>query len=352
MTAAVQNALHDMAFYARELKKRLPPHVFRPVPARLLWMVPHLAVIASGIIVIALVRLHVAWYLVIGVAIGLSYACLGFVGHEILHGSVVRNRWLRDFFGGICMAAFNVGPLVWRRWHNTEHHAHTQEAGVDPDAMGTLEDYRERFGLRVLYRLAPWLRSLVTFMSFAIWFSVHGFLMFVRFLPQFRPRQRAMALAQLAGPLTLWLGLLLLLGPVKWTFAYVVPLLVANFVVMSYIATNHLLNPLTDVNDPLSNSLTVLTPRWVDVWHLNFSHHTEHHIFPMMSARYAPQVKRLAQQLWPDRYNAMPHWKALLTLWRTPRLYRDDSTLVDPHRNLAYPVLGRGLDPDDVRPLS
>ena len=93
-------------------------------------------------------------------------------------------------------------------------------------------------------------------------------------------------------PWTVWISLLFIMGPGKWLFAYVIPLLIANFIVMAYIATNHRLNPIVPVNDPLANCLSVTVPRWVDVLHFNFSYHTEHHLFPAMSSKYYPLVKK------------------------------------------------------------
>src|SRR5262249_57888348 len=45
---------------------------------------------------------------------------------------------------------------------------------------------------------------------------------------------------------------------------------VANALVMSCIATNHFLNLLTEVNDPLANTLSVTAPRWLERPHLDF----------------------------------------------------------------------------------
>lgn len=311
-------------------------------------MIPHLAVILAAMVCIVRYDLPVWLDLTASLLIGSSFAALGFLGHEVLHGSVIKNAFWRDTMGAVCFAQFTLGPKLWRKWHNVEHHGHTQFED-DPDAMGTLEDLRERPSLQVLYKLAPWLRSFLTFASFTFWFWFHAVLMFVRFVPQFNPRDRVVAIAQFLLPVAGWGTLLVWIGPRDFVFAYIIPFLVANFIVMSYIATNHLLNPLTPVNDPLANSLTVTKPRWMDVLHLNFSHHTEHHIFPSMNPKYAPKVKALAKELWPERYNEMPHWKALLTLWRTPRLYRENHELVDPGRQLVYPALGHGLDPDNVQ---
>jgi fatty acid desaturase len=132
----------------------------------------------------------------------------------------------------------------------------------------------------------------------------------------------------------------------------VLPLLLANFTVMSYIVTNHQLNPLATVNDPLATSLSVRVPRWVDILHLNFSHHTEHHLFPGLNPVHAPKVKALVKRLWPDRYHDMPHWRALWALWKTPRIYTHKVLLTDPVRGTAFPTLGHGLAPDKLAPVA
>jgi fatty acid desaturase len=153
---------------------------------------------------------------------------------------------------------------------------------------------------------------------------------------------------QLLLPWAGWISLLFIMGPAKWFFAYLLPLLIANFIVMAYIATNHRLNPLTDVNDPLANSLTVTLPRWVDVLHFNFSYHTEHHLFPGVSSKYYPLVKARIKEMWPERYHEMPMHKALKALWKTPRVYYNETEFIDPREQNLYNSLGHGLDPDQI----
>jgi len=335
------------ATYARELRRRLPARCFGPVPARLWWLVPHLAVIVLGIAWIGMDNL--GWLPSLGLALllGTSFASLGFLGHEVLHGSVVRTPWLSSLVGGICFAPFNIGPRLWRKWHNAEHHGHTQQPNRDPDTVEMVAMLEQRRALRVFFRVPLGVRSFLTFASFAGWFSFHSFQMLRRYYRGFG-RGRLVVLGQFLAPLSVWLALLVWLGPAKFLFAYLLPVMLANFLVMSYIATNHLLNPLAQGHDPLAYSLTVTVPRWVDVLHLNFSHHTEHHIFPKMSLKHAPLLKRHLRELWPDRYHEMPLWLALRALWRTPRLYLGHNALFDPPGALAYPVLGHGLDPKRI----
>lgn len=344
----MQELMH-LREYTRRLKAELPRELFQPVPSRLLWLIPHMTIITVSIGLIHSVPMHWAWKTLTAFIIGHSFACLGFLGHEVLHGSVVRTPWLRNLVGGICFAPFFLGPKLWRKWHNVEHHGHTQFED-DPDAMGTLEDFRERKSLQILYNLAPFTRSLLTFISFSFWFSLHATFMLRRFAKESTPRDRLIMYGQMAIPLAGAAMMAVWMRGDIW-FAFVIPVLTANFIVMSYIATNHLLNPLTPTNDPLANSLTVIVPRWLDALHMHFSHHTEHHIFPAVNPKYAPMIKAVVKKNWPDRYNEMPHWKALLALWRTPRLYRDETSLIDPVRNLAYPTLGHGLTDQPVKPF-
>jgi fatty acid desaturase len=124
--------------------------------------------------------------------------------------------------------------------------------------------------------------------------------------------------------------LALLAGPMYLLFAVVIPLVVANFLVMSYIATNHFMRPLTRSNDPLENSMSVNTLAVIDRLHFNFSHHVEHHLFPNMSAKHAPRVRAWLKEHEPDRYVSPNHAKAFMYLYRTPRVYLDATTLCDP----------------------
>ena len=339
------NELHPIGWYAAKIAPHLPKEAFKPATQRLWGGLAYLVLTVSGIAAIGLLELH--WLANLGIAfvIGQSFAGIGFLAHEILHGTVVKNARLRDFLGAIAFAQFSLGPKLWRKWHNMEHHANTQDEDHDPDAWATMEKFYQRRGLQWVYRLPPAFRSFCTFTSYTLFFSIHSLLMFRRFIGQFKPQERPVVWAQMLWPFAMWLSLLAWMGPVKWLFAYVLPLMFANFVVISYISSNHQLNPLTDVNDPLANSLSVMVPRWVDVLHFNFSYHTEHHIFPGMNPKWGPQVKAQVMRLWPDLYHEMPMSQAMKMLWSTPRIYHQQKDLVDPLTGVAYGTLGHGLNP-------
>jgi|GEM_PF-128885 len=338
------NELQHLGIYARELKKHLPREVFEPVPTRLLWFIPHAALIALCAFGILTTDWPVAIKIVLSLLIGHSMACLGFLGHEVLHGSVVKTPWFRDTLGGILFSPFGLSPKLWRRWHNVEHHGHTQHPALDPDAFDTLEAYDGHVGVRFLTKLPPRVRSFLYFISFTFWFSLHSLLIQRALAPRFKPRERNVILAQTIAPYLVWLALAFVVGFNGFLLLYVLPVLVANFIVISYIATNHGLNPMTETNDPLVNSLSVTNPRWLDTLHMNFSHHVEHHVLPSVNPVHAPRVKATLQRLYPDRYHDMPWGTALAALWSTPRFYGPDRlTFVDPEGN-RYGTLGHGLE--------
>ncbi|MBI4128342.1 MAG: fatty acid desaturase [Parcubacteria group bacterium] len=335
--------LLDRNHYVRVLKRHLPQEIFRPAPTRLVWMAPHVLVVTISAFAISAWSLPIWLNLLLALVIGCSFSALGFLGHEILHGAVVRKPWLRDLLGAICMSPFCLSPRLWRKWHNAEHHGHTQDPGRDPDMAATLEDYRKKRPLQLLFRFPPWMQGIMLFASFTFWFSRQSLAKLLEYSARERPRERVIMYGQALIPFLFWIVLATVVGLGNLLFIFLIPLLIANFLVMSYISTNHLLSPLTAVNDPLANSLTVLVPRAVAILHLNFGFHTEHHIFPSMSARYAPLVMKLCRRLWPDRYHGMSLRRALVLLFRTPRLYKDETTLVDPRRNRMVGVLGYGL---------
>ena len=90
-------------------------------------MALHYAVIVAGL---------AALYLGIGgwwaaplyaLAIGHSFAGAAFVGHETLHGAVIRHRGARNVIGWLCFLPFTLSPRLWVAWHNKTHHAHTMD---------------------------------------------------------------------------------------------------------------------------------------------------------------------------------------------------------------------------------
>ena len=336
--------LRPASFYVGDLKHRLPATLFLPSPSRLAWLPLHLGVVALGTLAIA--TGWVPWPVVpvVSVLIGLSFAGLMFLGHETLHGAIVRGRWkwLRPIVGWICFAPFALSPQLWSVWHNRVHHATTNQLDVDPDMYPSLARYQAS-------RLTRWTmdnfalgggrkRGALSLLFGFIVQSKHMLLVGRSRLGMSR-RAYARALVETALAVALWAALATLVGLVAFVFVFAIPLVIADVVVMTFIVTNHCLSPATEINDPLINTLSVTAPRWLEWLTLDFGYHVEHHVFPAMSGRHARHLRDGIRVQWPERYQALPIATALHRIYRTGRIYKDATTLVDPRSGGAWPTL-------------
>ncbi|WP_280770299.1 fatty acid desaturase family protein [Salipaludibacillus daqingensis] len=342
--------LHSFGWYASKISPHLPKKAFKPVPARLLGGLAYLLVTFSGMYAIATFDLPLLVNLVISLIIGMSFAAMGFLGHEILHGTVVKKAWLRNFLGAVFFWPLVTGPRLWRKWHNMTHHVHTQDEHNDPDTWLTKDKVDKAPLLRFIYRLPFSVRAFFEFLSLSFTFTLHSTRMFFIYVKEFKRAKQWGVWIQFILPWVSWIGLMFFVGIPTWIFIFFLPLLIANSIVMGYISTNHRLNPQVPVNDPLANSLSVTVPKWVNVLHFNFSFHTEHHIFPSMSSKYYPLVKEHIKNNWPHLYHEMPMSSALKALWKTPRIYYKGKELIDPRDNMVYGSLGYGLDHEEIKP--
>lgn len=338
--------LFKISHYAAAMRSLLPPEVFAPARSRLAWLPVHLTVIVISTIAIAsATRTGGAAWLAVPVsslAIGLAFAGMTFLAHETLHGAVTRNRHLRYAIGWLLLVPFVLSPRLWIAWHNRVHHSNANRGGVDPDANPTLAEYRASARVRfVTDHFALGRRSLTGAVGLLIGFSVQSahMLLSARERGFLSNRERWLAVAETSASVALWAVLAYWLGLLNFVFTFALPLLVANAIVMAFIMTNHSLSPLTKVNDPLVNALTVTSSPVVEWFTLNFGYHVEHHLFPSMSSRHARRVRAVVQQLWPGRYQSMPLTEALLALHRTGRVYADDVTLMDPRTGRTWPTL-------------
>jgi fatty acid desaturase len=96
---------------------------------------------------------------------------------------------------------------------------------------------------------------------------------------------------------------------------------------------------MTETNDPLANSLSVTLPRWLEWLTLDFGYHVEHHLFPAMSGRNARRVRAVLRARFAGRYQSMPLGKALLALYRSGRVYKTPTRLVDPPSGIECDTL-------------
>ncbi len=322
----------SISAYAHEIRPLLSRDDFAPARIRLWWLPVHLSVLVSG--VFALSALALPWFAkpLISLVMGCSFAGLTFLGHETLHGAVVRGKALRRAIGWLGFLPFVVSPRLWEAWHNRVHHHHANQPGQDPDAYPTLQEYRQSKVVRAVTEWAPGRKRLRGVLSLLVGFSIQSMhMLFDAGRRQWlTPAEHRRAVAETLAGIAFWACFGALLGPVVFLFGYALPLLVANSTVMGFILTNHSLSPHTEVNDPLINSLSVTGPRWFEWLTLGFGYHVEHHLFPAMSARHAPKLRAILRQRWPHAYQSLPLLRALRALHRTARVYDTNTTLLDP----------------------
>jgi fatty acid desaturase len=325
--------LRTLSSYAHEVRPSLPDNAFDPVPSRLAWLALHVGIIAAGIVALAF---HVGgWWAapLIALVIGHSFAGCAFVGHETLHGAVIRHRGARNLIGWLCFLPFTLSPRLWVAWHNKTHHAHTMDEANDPDCFPSLGTYRKSRTARIVDHVAFAHGRPFGWLTLCFGFTGQSTQMLFRWSKStttLTRSERRLAILETVAGWAVWAAVLWLVGPALFVFAFVLPLIVGNVIVISYILTNHSLSPMTEVNDPLVNSLTVTLPRVFEKLHLNFGLHVEHHLFPSMSSHYAPLVRDELVRRWPERYQSLPLMTAMIRLARTPRVYRAADRLHDP----------------------
>jgi fatty acid desaturase len=329
----IEEPLKALTFYQQELKKRLPEEVFKRTPARAFYLVSFLTINAA--LIYAVVQFDPAWYfkLLATVMIGQFNAGMAFVAHETLHGSIVKNTFLQNLIGSIGFAPFLVSATYWRFWHNTLHHGNTQLIYKDPDAFPTLSVYKRSKFMRLVFELAPGSKHVLSYFYMFYWFSFQSVLnqAWMRFKNKMwanmNHRRVTVEFSVVALAAT---GYLWLVGLENLLWLVLIPMAVQNYVILSYILTNHNISPLTKINDPLVNSLTVTTNPVCDFLDLNFGYHVEHHLFPRVSGKHAKKIHQLLKQMYPEKYKYMPKWDAMRHLYATPRIYKNSNELINP----------------------
>jgi fatty acid desaturase len=331
-----------ISHYARLVRPHLPEHAFSAVPSRVAWLTLHVALAALGTWAVAR-GIGGPWALPFwSLFIGHAFAGCAFVGHETMHGAVIRHKGVRQLIGWVCFLPFTLSPTLWNAWHNKVHHGNTAIDGVDPDMFPTLEVWRKSPTARWAEYFSIGYRRWAGFVTLLMGFtgqSTQMLFVWSRTTDALSAADRRRMWIEAACGWAFWAGIAWLVGWPTFLFTFVCPLIVGNAIVISYILTNHSLSPLNQVNDPLLNSLTVEVSPLVNLLHLNFGLHTEHHLFPSMSSAYAPAVRKVLLERFPDQYQSMPFWKAMRLLARTPRVYQSDTVLLDPLSGFTAPTL-------------
>lgn len=332
-----------IAEYRRVTDPLVRPESFESNWPLFVHTIAHFAFITGASVVVARNLGHWPLWQVLAVAVltGHSVACLGFLSHELGHGVATRSKvatYLWETFAWIY--SLTICASIHRKAHFM-HHAYLNSP-KDPNGRPTFEEIQTDPGKVVSEWLFPNSKHPRASAFLGLWLVnlVYQLKLLFNSLLQTRGRfdmriPRWQAWMGVAETFVLNLGVYLALwalGGFRWEMA--VYLLVMNYVGttlgLAYICTNHLLNPaLEDHVDPLALSLTIRVPAWADFFHVRFSHHNEHHLYPKAGPVNYPRIRRALKEHFGDRYNELTFVEAYREILRSPIAHLDPQTLVD-----------------------
>lgn len=342
-----ETLIHQSA-YAKKLRPLLPPDAFDPDPSKLAILLINLGILLLGWgIADYLDRwpVYLLWlYLPLAAIMGNSIIVLLFSSHDLMHGSVQKKSRLTYPIAFLGLSMLLMPPTQWKSLHNLVHH-NTTNSLADPD-RNYLHQQPDTWGkwIQNLFVPSVEVNPLWLIVGMAGSWAVHNFrnvssvLLFndksVDYVPAaftVSPKDRLTIALECLGILGIHLSILFYLdfNPIKVTLAYILPIALGHAGAMFYIYTNHMGCRMTSINDPLINSASLRVPKIFDLLHLNFSYHTEHHIFPSINSNYYPMVQELLQIHYPDRMNLIDAGEAWRLLMQTPRHYKDEVTFTD-----------------------
>jgi fatty acid desaturase len=348
MQTADRNIWITQAEYAKKIRPLLPPEAFLPDPNKVIILFINIAILILGWSIAAQLdrwNWYFLWlYLPLALVMGNSITVLIFSTHEMLHSGTIKNYWLREIVSLLGWSMAWMTPTLWKVIHHREHHQKTNSL-TDPD-RNYLQSQPDSWGKWIHNLFAPsaevnpfWFIIGMT----SAW-AVHNFRNIISVLifndglvdipivaVKVSDKERRTISIELLLTICIHLSICAYLGfhPLNLFLGYFLPIWIGYSIAMFYIYTNHLLCQMTSINDPLINSVSLRVPKIFDLLHLNFSYHTEHHIFPGINSDYCPMVRELLQTHYADRFNLLDAKEAWKLMLNTPRHYQDEQTLTD-----------------------
>ncbi len=336
------------AEYARKLRPLLPDEAFASDPNKLVILVINLAILILGWGIASKLdhwSTYLLWlYLPLSLIMGNSIVALLFSSHNLMHGSVIKSSRIIRLVSLFGLSMLWMPPTLWKAVHNREHHKNTNSL-ADPD-RNYLYEQTETWGkwIQNLFVPSAEVNPLWLIVGMTSAWGVHTFrnltsvLFFnnesVDYVPasfKVSAKDRLAIAGETIVIISIHLSILFYLqfDPIKLILSYFLPIGIGYAGVMFYIYTNHMLSPMTSINDPLLNSVSLRVPKLFDALHLNFSYHTEHHIFPGINSDYYPVVQELLNTHYPQRMNLLDAKVAWDLLRQTPRHYKNETTFTD-----------------------
>ncbi|MCF2532847.1 fatty acid desaturase family protein [Yinghuangia soli] len=239
------------------------------------------------------------WQLAVAALLGVLYAQVALVAHDVAHRQVFRLRRASEMAGRVAGNLCVGMSYGWWQDKHTRHHANPNHEGLDPDVAPDILVWstgQARAAQGIARRIGP----LQAFLFFPL-LTLEGFNLHVSsvralFRPALRRRgvEAALLGIHIAGYLA---GLLVVLGPWGGLVFLVVHQAVFGVYLGCTFAPNHKgMQMLTDADDrpdflrrQVLTSRNVRGGRLVDVLLGGLNHQIEHHLFPNMPT---PHLRR------------------------------------------------------------
>ena len=345
MNSNSQNDYISQSEYVKKIRPLMPSEAFSPDSNKVLILLINGLILVSGWGIASrldqwdwrLLWLFLPFSLVMGNSIIVSLFCT----HDILHSKAIRNPRLRKAISTLGLTMLWTPPTFWKAVHNREHHNKTNSLS-DPD-RNYLYDHPQSWGkwIQNLFVPSAEVHPIWLMIGMGNAWGVHTFrnlssvLLFNNGATQYpavsfrvSSKERWAIALELAVISVIHLSILTYLewNPLKLLLGYFLPIWIGYGGVLFYVYTNHMVCRMTPINDPLINSLSLRVPKIFDALHLNFSYHTEHHLFPGMNSDYYPVLQQLLLTHYPERFNLLEAKEAWKLLLQTPRHYKDENT--------------------------
>jgi len=309
-----------------ECHQRDPRQVGRLVLFWSLWLLAILAI--DGLLRTG--GAAVAGGIALAIATGaLVVAGIGFLGHDIAHGSVVAGeRAMRAGAFFSLTAVLFVPYFLWVRWHNAFHHRYANTPR-DSDRLLREEEIGAGLASYPVYRVTNLLGFSLQYVATRVWRTLYR----AKGLADRKKRADVLSLLAIAS---LYVAAFVVLPAATFAVGVVLPVLVSLVVVSYYIQSNHFDRPQTAKPDPIRGSSDVSVPGFVDFFHSHFSRHTAHHVFPSVASRHYPWITERIRETFPDDYRCVPF---LAAAWRNlvrPKIVRNGRFLVDRHGTVRH----------------
>jgi fatty acid desaturase len=227
--------------------------------------------------------------------------------------------------------------VVWVVSHNRVHHAHTGSPADCFRYFTRSERSRVRTWFALLFMPNQHLRwNPLVFQIFLVEMTMHALAALwyagrhagavgpIPRLGVYTARDRLRLLAELAGIAAFQVGLYFAVGadPMRYLVAGPAAFLIASAGASAYLYTQHTLHDVTARSDPFS-STSVRVPALIDWLHSYHSHHTAHHLLPVLRCQYYPRVTELLLRDHPARMQRLGFGACLARAFDNPTYKAD-----------------------------